>query len=81
MKNLKPFHVKIICSRNHQTHRIDIINALLTSSSRSVLYHTDPRFSLFDLWLSGFALRSQIDGEKTRSLTYGAVLENMSVLG
>ena len=55
--------------------------ANLVFSVSTVSYGPDPRFSLFDLWLSGFALRSQIDGEKTRCVTYGAVLQNMSVLG
>ena len=31
-------------SRTRQTHNRDIINILLTSSSRSVLQVTDPRF-------------------------------------
>ena len=62
-------------SRTLQTHNRDIINILLTSSSQSVLYVTDPRFFPYDLWPARLMLGPQIKGEKTWSVTYGTDLE------
>ena len=62
IRNLKPFLVNGNRSRNRQTHNRDIINILLTSSSRSVLSVTESRF---------FPLRFMAKARSARAINRG----------